>query len=81
MLDKVRTLRRHRDAGHLELRIEVDGGIAEDTVTAAAAAGADTFVAGTAVFEAADPEAAIRRLRDLARAVSTADPPAAGDGG
>jgi ribulose-phosphate 3-epimerase len=81
MLDKVRTLRRHRDAGHLELRIEVDGGIAEDTVAAAAAAGADTFVAGTAVFEAADPDAAIRRLRDLARAVSTADPPAAGDGG
>jgi ribulose-phosphate 3-epimerase len=66
LLDKVRTARRHVDAGHLELRIEVDGGVAEDTIVACAEAGADTFVAGTAVFGAQDPAAAVRRLRALA---------------
>jgi ribulose-phosphate 3-epimerase len=71
LLDKVRTARRHRDAGHLELRIEVDGGVAADTIEAAAEAGADAFVAGTAVYGAADPAAAVRSLR---RAVETAAP-------
>jgi ribulose-phosphate 3-epimerase len=66
LLDKVRAARRHVDAGHLELRIEVDGGVAEDTIAACAEAGADTFVAGTAVFGAEDPAAAVRRLRALA---------------
>jgi ribulose-phosphate 3-epimerase len=65
MLDKVRTARRHASAGHLQLRIEVDGGIAEDTIAAAAEAGADAFVAGTAVFAADDPGEACRRLRAL----------------
>ena len=63
LLDKVRTARRHADSGHLELRIEVDGGVAEDTIEAAARAGADAFVAGTAVYGAADPAAAVRALR------------------
>ena len=67
LLEKVRTARAHRDAGHLSLRIEVDGGIAADTIEQAAAAGADTFVAGTAVFGAPDPGAALDRLRELAR--------------
>ena len=66
LLDKVRAARRHIDAGHLELRIEVDGGVAEDTIAACAEAGADTFVAGTAVFGAQDPAAAVRKLRSLA---------------
>lgn len=66
LLDKVRTARRHIDTGHLELRIEVDGGVAEDTIAACAEAGADTFVAGTAVFGADDPAAAVRRLRAVA---------------
>jgi ribulose-phosphate 3-epimerase len=66
MLAKVRTLRAHAAAGHLELRIEVDGGIAEDTIEAAAQAGADAFVAGTAVYSAADPAAAVRALRERA---------------
>jgi ribulose-phosphate 3-epimerase len=68
MLTKVRTARRHVDTGGLELRIEVDGGIADDTIAEAAQAGADTFVAGTAVFGAEDPVAAVRRLRSLAQA-------------
>ena len=71
LLDKVRTARRHRDAGHLELRIEVDGGVNEETVAAAAEAGADAFVAGTAVYGAADPAAAVRALRHT---VETAAP-------
>ena len=70
LLDKVRAARRHADSGHLELRIEVDGGIAEDTIAAAAEAGADAFVAGTAVYDAADPADALRRLRLLARDVT-----------
>jgi len=66
MLDKVRVARRHIDAGHLHLRVEVDGGIDADTIAAAAEAGADTFVAGTAVFGADDPTEAVRRLRATA---------------
>ncbi|WP_433207643.1 ribulose-phosphate 3-epimerase [Dactylosporangium sp. CS-047395] len=66
LLDKVRTARRHIDTGHLDLRIEVDGGVAEDTIAACAQAGADTFVAGTAVYAADDPAAAVRKLRALA---------------
>jgi ribulose-phosphate 3-epimerase len=66
LLEKVRTARRHAATGHLQLRIEVDGGITADTIEAAASAGADTFVAGTAVYGASDPAAAVRRLRALA---------------
>lgn len=68
MLEKVRVARRHANAGHLDIRIEVDGGIGEDTIGAAAAAGADAFVAGTAVYSAEDPAEACRRLRALAGA-------------
>ena len=69
LLAKVRTARRHVRSGHLQLRIEVDGGISPDTIEAAAEAGADAFVAGTAVYGAEDPAAAARRLRELAGAV------------
>ncbi len=72
LLEKVRAARRHAASGHLELRIEVDGGIAADTIEQAAEAGADAFVAGTAVYGAADPAEAVRRLRGLAeRAIVT----------
>jgi ribulose-phosphate 3-epimerase len=66
MLDKVRVARARVAAGGLEIRIEVDGGIAEDTIAAAAEAGADAFVAGTAVYGAEDPAEAVRKLRALA---------------
>ncbi|WP_040164408.1 ribulose-phosphate 3-epimerase [Microbacterium gorillae] len=46
--------------------LQVDGGISADTIEQAAAAGADTFVAGSAVFGAADPDAAIAGLRTAA---------------
>ena len=70
MLDKVRIARRHLSSGHIDLRIEVDGGISEDTIGQAAQAGADTFVAGTAVFAAADPALAVQRLRERAAATT-----------
>jgi ribulose-phosphate 3-epimerase len=50
--------------------LQVDGGISDRTIEIAAAAGADTFVAGSAVYGAVDVEAAVTRLRDLARAAS-----------
>jgi ribulose-phosphate 3-epimerase len=67
LLEKVRIARHHARSGHLNLRIEVDGGVAEDTIAACAEAGADAFVAGTAVFSADDPGRACRRLRHLAQ--------------
>jgi ribulose-phosphate 3-epimerase len=66
MLDKVRAARSYARSAHLELRIEVDGGISAETIEQAAEAGADTFVAGTAVFAARDPADAVGRLRSLA---------------
>jgi ribulose-phosphate 3-epimerase len=77
MLDKVRAVRRFVEASELEIRIEVDGGIAEDTIEAAAEAGADAFVAGTAVYRAEDPAEAVRRLRRLATDATAPDAGAA----
>ncbi|WP_204456694.1 ribulose-phosphate 3-epimerase [Actinokineospora baliensis] len=70
VLDKVRTLRRLVDTGHLNLLVEIDGGINADTVELAAEAGVDCFVAGSAVYGAADPARAITALRDQARSAN-----------
>lgn len=59
MMDKVKTLR----AKYPELNVEVDGGLAADTIETAAEAGANVIVAGTGVYKAQDPEAAIKHLR------------------
>ena len=56
------------DTGHLTLFVEVDGGINDDTIEQAAAAGADVFVAGSAVYGADDPSKAIAALRAQAAA-------------
>jgi ribulose-phosphate 3-epimerase len=56
----------HRD--NLDLRIEVDGGIDAETAGRAADAGADVFVAGSAIFGSPDPTAAARAIRDAATA-------------
>jgi ribulose-phosphate 3-epimerase len=66
MLEKVRAVRRRIGVTGLQVRVEVDGGISADTIEQAAEAGADAFVAGTAVYGATDPAEAIRRLRALA---------------
>ncbi|WP_091293204.1 ribulose-phosphate 3-epimerase [Amycolatopsis xylanica] len=66
VLDKVRTARRLVDTGHLKLVVEIDGGINADTIEQAAEAGVDCFVAGSAVYGAADPAKAIAALREQA---------------
>jgi ribulose-phosphate 3-epimerase len=63
----VRLAREHVRSGHLRLFVEVDGGISADTIDAAAEAGADVFVAGSAVFGADDPGKAVEALRVRAR--------------
>ncbi|MDT4924265.1 MAG: ribulose-phosphate 3-epimerase [Pseudonocardiales bacterium] len=71
VLPKVRLARENVRSGHLRLFIEVDGGVAEDTIVQAAEAGADVFVAGSAVFGADDPGRAIAALRAQARGAMT----------
>jgi ribulose-phosphate 3-epimerase len=63
VLDKVRTARRLVDTGHLTVLVEIDGGINEETIEAAAEAGVDCFVAGSAVYGADRPAAAVQALR------------------
>ncbi|MEU4674981.1 ribulose-phosphate 3-epimerase [Amycolatopsis sp. NPDC023774] len=70
MLGKVRTARRMVDTGHLNLVVEIDGGINADTIEQAAEAGVDCFVAGSAVYAADDPAHAVAGLRAQAEAVS-----------
>jgi ribulose-phosphate 3-epimerase len=69
-LDKIRLVReRIRESGRL-IRLEVDGGIKVDNIGAVAEAGADAFVAGSAIFGADDYAGTIRRMRDeIAKAV------------
>jgi ribulose-phosphate 3-epimerase len=68
VLAKVRTARRLVDTGHLTVLVQIDGGINDDTIEAAAEAGVDCFVAGSAVYSAADPAAAVAELRAKAAA-------------
>lgn len=67
-LAKVRALREVIDQQQLEVTIEIDGGISASTIEQAAAAGCDAFVAGSAVYGATDPNAAVAQLRYLAAA-------------
>ena len=67
MMPKVEFLRREIAARGLDTLIEVDGGIAQDTIAVAAAAGVDICVAGTAVFGAPDAKEAIDRLKALSQ--------------
>jgi ribulose-phosphate 3-epimerase len=63
--DKIRRARQLLDSVKSGAKLEVDGGIARDTIAACWRAGADTFVAGNAIFSAADPVAEIGALRAL----------------
>ncbi len=69
-LEKLRAVRRRIDAGGRPVRLQVDGGINHETIAAAAAAGADTFVAGSAVFGKPDYRAVIADLRARAAAAA-----------
>jgi ribulose-phosphate 3-epimerase len=62
-LSKIREVRRRIDASGRDIRLEVDGGIKADNIGAVAAAGADTFVAGSAIFGSADYAATVRAMR------------------
>jgi ribulose-phosphate 3-epimerase len=64
-LAKIRRARALLDEARSGAALEVDGGIARETITACWRAGADTFVAGNAVFSAKDPAAEVRALRAL----------------
>ena len=68
MLPKVRRTREAARAAGLELSIQVDGGVSRATIERAAEAGADNFVAGSAVFKAEDAYAEVEVLRALANA-------------
>ena len=71
VLGKVATARRLVDSGELRILVEIDGGINAETIEAAAEAGVDCFVAGSAVYSAADPAAAVAALRRQAAAASS----------
>lgn len=70
VLAKVSTARRLVDAGELTIVVEIDGGINADTIEQAAEAGVDCFVAGSAVYSAAEPAAAVKSLRQQAASAS-----------
>jgi ribulose-phosphate 3-epimerase len=70
-LDKLRAVRKLIDASGRNIRLEVDGGVKADNIGAIAAAGADTFVAGSAIFNAPDYQKVITQMRaNVAAAVS-----------
>lgn len=66
-LDKIRRLRELRAERDLRFRIEVDGGVALDTVASVVEAGAELLVAGSAVFDGGQPEHKARELLEAAR--------------
>jgi ribulose-phosphate 3-epimerase len=63
-LDKLRQARRIIDDSGFEIRLEIDGGVKVDNIGEIAAAGADTFVAGSAIFGSDDYAATIAAMRE-----------------
>lgn len=63
-LEKLKAVRQRIDASGREIRLQVDGGVKEDNIAGIAAAGADTFVAGSAIFGADDYAGVIKRMKD-----------------
>lgn len=66
MLPKIRKVRAAISAANLEISVQVDGGVNRETIIRAAEAGADVFVAGSAVYRSADAEKEVEVLRKLA---------------
>jgi ribulose-phosphate 3-epimerase len=69
-LPKIRRARQLIDKHGLDLWLQVDGGVSAETIERCAEAGADVFVAGSAVYKADDPNAMVERLRASARAAA-----------
>lgn len=63
-LDKLRDARRRIDASGFDIRLEIDGGVKVDNIGEIAAAGADTFVAGSAIFGSPDYAKTISAMRE-----------------
>jgi ribulose-phosphate 3-epimerase len=70
VLPKVRRARELVRESEHRICVQVDGGVDEDTIERCADAGADVFVAGSAVYGADDRGEAVRRLRERARAAA-----------
>lgn len=70
VLPKIRRARRASDDLGGTVAIQIDGGVSAETIERAAEAGADTFVAGSAVYSAEEPDAVVSELRRLAAAAS-----------
>ena len=66
VLPKIRRTRELMDKHGVETWLQVDGGVSLETIGRCAEAGADVFVAGSAVFSADDPDAMVTALRDAA---------------
>jgi ribulose-phosphate 3-epimerase len=75
VLPKIRRARELIRGRDLEVWLQVDGGVSESTIERCAEAGADVFVAGSAVYAGDDPAAVVRRLRALAETASPAASP------
>ena len=71
VLPKLRRTRALLDARGGDIWLQVDGGISAETIERCAEAGADTFVAGSAVYSAADPDVVVRALKATAESVTT----------
>jgi ribulose-phosphate 3-epimerase len=71
-LEKVSTIRRSIDDQRVATWLQVDGGVDAETIVSAARAGADTFVAGSAIFRDKNRGAEITKLRGLAQAAFSA---------
>ena len=70
MMDKVSRTRKAIEAKGLDVWIQVDGGVSRETIERAAEAGANSFVAGSAVYRAEDAAAEVDALRELATAAA-----------
>jgi ribulose-phosphate 3-epimerase len=71
MLPKIRRTRQLIDKYGLQMWLQVDGGVSASTIERCAEAGADVFVAGSAVYGAEDPAEAVRALRRQAEAAAS----------
>ena len=65
-LKKVEQVRKMIDSSGQDIKLEIDGGINKDTIASADSAGADTFVAGSAIFNSNNYEETISLFRKLA---------------
>jgi ribulose-phosphate 3-epimerase len=68
VIPKIKRTREIARRAGIQLAIQIDGGISLDTIARCAEAGADVFVAGSAVYSAADPDDVVNSLRNLATA-------------